>query len=60
MMTEPQRSEARSGLRARVWWGLAVAAIILGFVDLSGGGITLSAILLVLAYCVLIPIAILK
>ena len=46
--------------RTWLWWGLAVAALLLGYVDLIRGGITLAPILLVLGYCVLIPIAILK
>jgi hypothetical protein len=37
-----------------------VAALAGGFVDLARGGDTIAPILLVLAYCVLIPLAILK
>jgi hypothetical protein len=51
---------ARPRSRTLLWWGLAAAALILGFADLSRGGITVAPILLVLGYCVLIPIAILK
>ncbi len=47
------------GSRA-VWWGLAAAAILLGFADLWRGGETIAPILLVLGYLVLVPIAILK
>jgi len=43
-----------------LWWGLALATLILGFADLARGGETIAPILLVVAYCVLIPIAILK
>ena len=46
--------------RSLLWWGLTVLALVLGFADLIRGGITLGPILLVLAYCVLIPVAILK
>lgn len=46
--------------RSLLWWGLAVVALVLGYFDLIRGGITLAPILLVLAYCVLIPIAILR
>jgi hypothetical protein len=46
--------------RSLLYWGLAAAALIGGFADLARGGITLAPILLVLAYCVLIPLAILK
>ena len=41
-------------------WGLVVATMVAGFIDLWRGGITVAPILLVLAYCVLIPLAILK
>jgi hypothetical protein len=47
----------RSGL---LWWGLAAAAILLGYADLVRGGETIAPLLLVLGYCVLVPIAILK
>ena len=46
--------------RALLWWGLAAAALILGYLDLIRGGQTIAPILLVLGYCVLVPIAILK
>ncbi len=46
--------------RPLLFWGLAAAAILLGFADLWRGGQTIAPILLVLGYCVLIPIAILK
>ena len=57
-MPSPEASQSRS--RPRLWWGLAAAALILGFADLAVGGITVAPILLVLGYCVLIPLAILK
>lgn len=43
-----------------LWWGLAAASLIVGYADLWRGGITVAPILLVLGYCVLIPVAILK
>ena len=46
--------------RPWLWWGLAILSLVLGYADLIRGGITLAPILLVLGYCVLIPIAILK
>ncbi len=46
--------------RPLFYWGLALAAIVLGFADLARGGETIAPILLVVGYCVLIPIAILK
>ena len=47
-------------VRPRLFWGIALLAIVVGFFDLSRGGITVGPILLVLGYCVLVPIAILK
>jgi uncharacterized membrane protein HdeD (DUF308 family) len=38
--------------------GAGLLAIVLGFVSLASGSITLAPILLVLGYCVLIPIGI--
>jgi hypothetical protein len=43
-----------------VLWAAAFAAIVAGFADLAAGGTTVAPILLVLGYCVLVPIAILK
>jgi hypothetical protein len=41
-------------------WAGALAVIVIGFADLAAGGTTVAPILLVLGYCVLVPIAILK
>jgi hypothetical protein len=46
--------------RPLFWWGLAAAILLLGYADLARGGETLAPVLLVLAYCVLIPVAILR
>ncbi|HVE78812.1 MAG TPA: hypothetical protein VNA89_08120 [Gemmatimonadaceae bacterium] len=46
--------------RTWIWWGVAVAALVAGFADLTRGGMTLAPILLVIGYCVLVPLAILK
>jgi hypothetical protein len=46
--------------RTLLWWALAALALIVGYADLARGGTTLAPILLVLGYCVLVPIAILK
>jgi MYXO-CTERM domain-containing protein len=46
--------------RPYLWWGLAALALIAGFADLARGGETIAPILLVLGYCVLVPLAILK
>jgi hypothetical protein len=39
--------------------GVGLATIIAGFITLSGGSMTLAPLLLVIGYCVLIPIALL-
>jgi hypothetical protein len=49
-----------SRVRPRLFWGAAFVAILAGFADLSQGGVTIGPILLVLGYCILIPVAILK
>lgn len=46
--------------RSTLWWGLAAAALAVGYADLWRGGVTVAPILLVVGYCILIPIAILK
>jgi hypothetical protein len=46
--------------RPILYWGLAAVVILAGFADLARGGETIAPILLVLGYCVLVPIAILK
>ena len=40
--------------------GGAAAALLVGYADLARGGETIAPILLVLGYCVLVPLAILK
>lgn len=52
----------RTSPRTRSWmyWGVALATLVAGFVDLAAGGITIGPVLLVVAYCVMIPMAILK
>jgi hypothetical protein len=49
-----------AGTRPLLYWGLAALTILAGFFDLARGGETIAPILLVIGYCVLIPIAILK
>jgi hypothetical protein len=46
--------------RSAFWWALAALALLVGYADLARGGVTLAPILLVVGYCVLIPVAILK
>jgi hypothetical protein len=45
---------------AFVWWGVAALVLLAGYADLWRGGATLAPILLVVGYCVLVPIAILR
>ena len=46
--------------RPLLFWGLAIVTIGAGFADLARGGETIAPILLVIGYCVLVPLAILK
>lgn len=43
-----------------LWWGMSVLALAVGYADLWRGGITVGPACLVLAYCVLVPVAILR
>ena len=43
-----------------MWWGIAAVTLIAGYADLARGGETVAPILLVLGYCVLVPLALLK
>jgi hypothetical protein len=58
----PEHTNSTGGALSRpaVWWGLSAATLVAGYVDLWRGGETVAPILLVVAYCILIPIAILK
>ena len=55
-------TEASASTRARplIWWGVAVLAIAAGYADLARGGETIAPVLLVVGYCVLVPLAILR
>jgi len=59
-MNEMTSGRSVQGSRPGLWWGLAAAALVVGYADLWRGGGTVAPILLVLGYCVLIPIAIVK
>lgn len=50
----------KSPTRPFVWWAAAALTLLAGYADLVRGGETLSAILLVIGYCVLVPLAILR
>lgn len=45
------------GTRNYIFFGAAMVSIILGYITLGQGSITLAPILLVLGYCVLVPIS---
>lgn len=51
---------AEQNARPALWWGLAALSLALGYADLVRGGETIAPLLLVLGYCVLVPVAILK
>ncbi len=53
-------SQMNPRTRSIALWLAALGAIVLGFADLARGGTALAPVLLVLGYCVLVPIAILK
>ena len=59
-MAQLAQTDTTAQPRTWLWWGLAAAAILLGYADLARGGTTVAPILLVLGYCVLVPVAILK
>lgn len=51
---------ARARGRSLVWWLVAAVVLVAGYADLVRGGETVAPILLVLGYCVFVPLAILK
>lgn len=59
-MTEREVKAGGALSRPALWWGLSAASLVLGYADLWRGGITVAPVLLVIGYCILIPIAILK
>ncbi|MDQ3996925.1 MAG: hypothetical protein M3303_07890 [Gemmatimonadota bacterium] len=64
-MARNESSPAQPGAVARrrttlIWWSLAAGSLLAGYADLVRGGETIAPILLVLGYCVLVPLAILR
>lgn len=55
-MAETEKNRSRTLL----FWGAALLALLLGYLDLARGGDTIAPLLLVLGYVVLVPLAILK
>jgi len=47
------------GRKNYIWFGVSLVTMVIGYVLLSQGSTTLAPLLLVIAYCVLVPIAIL-
>jgi hypothetical protein len=59
--TSPAQPGATTRRRtAFIWWALAAVSLLGGYADLVRGGETIAPILLVLGYCVLVPLAILR
>ncbi len=56
--TDKDRFEWPFGPRNYMIFGLGLLVIIVGYISLAAGSITLAPILLILGYCVLIPISI--
>jgi len=56
----PLETPPRPRSRSAILWAVALLTLLAGFADLARGGVTLAPILLVVGYCVLIPLAILK
>ncbi len=54
------QSETSARSRSLLWWAIATVVILAGFGDLARGGETIAPILLVIGYCVLVPVAILR
>ncbi len=55
---EKGRFEWPFGPRNYLFFGLGILIIIVGYITLAAGSITLAPILLVLGYCVFIPLSI--
>ena len=56
---KPLRPQITLGRRNFLFLGIGVATIVAGFIALSTGSITLAPLLLVVGYCVLIPVGLL-
>jgi hypothetical protein len=55
-----EEAEAKPRFGPMAWWAFALLTILLGYADLARGGMTIAPILLVVGYCVLVPLAILR
>ncbi|NOY88708.1 MAG: DUF3098 domain-containing protein [FCB group bacterium] len=54
---KPEEEKWPYGKKNYVLFAISLLVIIIGYITLAGGSITLAPILLVVGYCVLIPIA---
>ena len=53
-------AEAKPTSRPLLWWAIALVVLLAGYADLARGGETIAPLLLVVGYCVLVPLAILR
>ena len=53
-------SEKAGRARPYLWWVAAFLVLLAGYADLWRGGETIAPILLILGYCVFVPLAILR
>lgn len=58
-MTQPRAPEVALKRKNYILLGAGVATIVAGFITLASGSITIAPLLLVVGYCVLIPLALL-
>ena len=56
----PRAGRDSGARRSWIYWTAATVVLLAGFADLARGGETLAPILLVIGYCVLVPLAILR
>ncbi len=56
---KPRRPQIALGKKNYILMGVGLLTVIIGFFTLSRGSITLAPLLLVLGYCVIIPISLL-
>ena len=54
---KPHQVEWPFGRKNYLWFGVALATIIAGYIFLAQGSETLAPVLLVVGYCVLIPVS---
>lgn len=59
-MAEAETNQTTSTSRPAIWWGATLLVLAAGYADLARGGETIAPILLVVGYCVLVPLAILR